>query len=205
MVVKQIAKIIGFSLSATAMIIACYVCLTSEMPVPIEHPVILAAASLFLLIPFTSNHNTKKFQKIIGFYLISVLVNELSLQNFQLRGNFINTTISYNFPVFLLCTIAYMVEKISAADSFQNSTIIDTLPAWLFAAAIIILHMAFLIPMLIRFYGYGYERNITVLGNLCLYLLLFIALWGKLSKPCFLRFTGVILTLFYFAITFVKR
>jgi len=204
-VIKQIAKIIGFSLSATAIITACYVCLTSEMPVPIVHPEILAVASLFLLIPFASNHNAEKLQKITAFYLVSVLVNELSQQNFQLQSNAIGVTISYGFPVFLLCAIAYVAEKISAADKFHNSAIIDTLPAWLFAAAIIILHMAFLTPILIRFYGYGYERNITVLGNLCLYLLLFIALWGKLGNPCFLRFAGVILTLFYFAITFVKR
>jgi hypothetical protein len=207
-VTKQIttrAKIIGFSLSATAVITACCVCLFSEMPIPIEHPVILVVASLFLLIPFASNYSAKKFQKIVGFYLTSVLVNELSLQNFQLSGDSIDVTISYSAPVFLLCIIAYMMGKIGDAGKFQNLGTINILPAWLLAVIIIIFHMAFLTPMLMRFYGYGYERNLSVLGSLCLYFLLFVALWGKLDMPRFRQFIGVILTVFYFVITFAKR
>jgi hypothetical protein len=64
--------------------------------------------------------------------------------------------------------------------------------------------MILLTVMLDRFYGYGHERNLSVLGNLCLYFLLFITLWDKLSRVAFRQGMGFIFAAYYLAVTILK-
>jgi hypothetical protein len=56
-----------------------------------------------------------------------------------------------------------------------------------------------------KFYGYGYERNLSTVGNLMLYLLLFILLWEKLGNLRFRRSAGLVLALFYLTSIFMNK
>jgi hypothetical protein len=80
----------------------------------------------------------------------------------------------------------------------------DILIGWELASLIMIAHMLLLSLILNKFYGYGYERNLGVLGNLCLYFLLFILLWDELGRYRFRLCAGLILAVFYLAVMATK-
>ncbi|MCX5637288.1 MAG: hypothetical protein NTX52_06300 [Planctomycetota bacterium] len=65
--------------------------------------------------------------------------------------------------------------------------------------------MALLRLALSRFYGYGYERDLSVLGNLCLYFLVFILLWESFKRPRFRQGIGLIITFFCVAAIVAKK
>ncbi len=65
------------------------------------------------------------------------------------------------------------------------------------AGGIVIAHMAVLGLLLYRFYGYGYEQDLRVLGSLALYYLVFLGAWRPLRRPWVRRAIGLILVIFY--------
>ena len=94
----------GLCFPIFAVMVACYINFFGEMPIAIEKPAILVLTSFFMLVSFKSEHlNT--LQKIMVFYLVSIPVNELSLQYFQISFLPINITASYNTVILLPCVI----------------------------------------------------------------------------------------------------
>lgn len=197
-------KVFGFCLSVLAVIVACYISFFSEMPIAIEKPAILVLASFLILVPFKSE-TPNTVQKIMVFYLVSVPVNELSARYFQISFLAANISVSYTTVVLLLCTIGYLAGRANSANTPRGVGRANILYGWVLALAVIIVHMVLLSLILSKFYGYGYERNLSVLGNLCLYFLLFIVLWEKLDRLRFRQGVGLILAFFYLAVIVAKR
>lgn len=190
-------RIIGFGLPLSAMIAACCICFSSKMPVLITYPVVLLIASLFTLVPFKSATSIKTLQKIIVFYLVSSIVNELSSQYFKIPFLPFDMSMSCSTIVLSLCTVGYFVGKAISGQTDESMVGTGILCSWALAMTIIMGHMVLLSLLLSSFYGYGYERDLVVLGNLCLYFLLFILLWKRLDVRSFRQGMGLILTLFF--------
>jgi hypothetical protein len=187
----------GFCFSLAGIIAACLLCIFSEPPIPVERPAVLLLAALLILAPFKSNAPVL-LQKIAAFYLFAVVVNESAWQYFRIPLASDRVSVSYTTIVVLLCAAGYLLEKLNSGKvSGERQS--EILWGWALALGIIIVHIAVLAVLLNRFYGYGYERDLNVLGALCLYVLLFLFVWGKLANPRFRQAVGLILALFYCA------
>lgn len=199
---SRVAEVLGFFLPILAVIVACSISFF-EMVIPIEKPAILVLASFLILVPFKSER-LNVLQKIMGFYIVSVPVNELSSQYFQISFLPVEISVSFSTVVLSLCAIGYFIERVNLINALRSNGKANILCGWMLATGLIITHMIFLSLILNRFYGYGYERNLSVLGTLCLYFLLFIFLWGKLNNLRFRQCIGLILAVFYLAVIGVK-
>jgi hypothetical protein len=174
------------------------------MPVPITNPTVLILALLFVLIPSKSVASISTLQKIIVVYLVGVVVNELSSQYFEVPFYHLNVSISCSTIVLSLLAAGYFVGKTNLRQTTESVKRTGIMQGWVLAMVIIAVHMVLLGLMLRRFYGYGYERNLAVLGKLCLYLLLFVLLWKRLDVCRFRQTVGLILTLFYSVVIYTK-
>jgi len=201
---ETIQNAIGFGLAAFGVVTAGSICFGSKMPVAIENPVIPAIASFFILVNYKSKTSLEVIQKITGFYLVAVLVNQLSQQYFQTSSLPINFRVSSSIVVLSLFAAGFFIaakKSVNPPDSIYKTLFYS----WVFAFGVIIAHMAIVGVMLNRFYGYGYDRDLYVLGNLCLYFLLFIFLWKKLGNIRFRQAVGLILAVFYTAVALTGR
>jgi hypothetical protein len=198
------ARVFGFCLPVIAVILACCISFFSHMPISIEQPAILVLGSLLILVPFRSEAATT-LQKIIGFYLIGVPVNELSSQYFSVSFLSVDISVSYSTAVLLLCVIAYLLGKVSSTNTPRGIGQTNIVHVWVLALAVIVVHIVLLSGILNEFYGYGYERSLSVLGNLALYFLLFVVLWKRLGSVRFRQCAGLILAIFYLAIVLANR
>ena len=203
-IIADAAVVASFLLPLSAIIVACCVCFSAKMRIPVENAVILLVASLFILVVLRSEP-WNNLQKIAGFYLISVCANELAFRHFRAFFLPAGVSVSYTVLVLSLCAIGYLVGKISAPVKLRDSESTNILYSWLVVSGIILVHMGVLTVLLGRFYAYGYDRNVSVLGNLCLYLLLFILLWQKLGKVRFRQFLGLVYATFYLVLILVKH
>jgi hypothetical protein len=194
-----VVKIFEFCLPLSAVIVAFYICLLSKVPIPIERPAVLALASFCVLLPLKSK-SLRTLQKLTAFYLVSVPVNELALQYSRTSLLSVNISLSYTTVILSLCAMGYVVGKLNPANTLRGAGRTNILYGWVLAFGIIIIHMVLLTFILNEFYGYGYERNLSVLGNLCLYFLLFILLWAKLDQIRFRQAAGLIVAIFYMAV-----
>jgi hypothetical protein len=145
--------------------------------------------------------STTTLQKIICFYLFCVVVNQISAQHFPISISSANINVSCNIVPLLLCGLGYL----TTIATQQTVKRINISPVWITALAIIIIHIIFLSVILNKFYGYGYERNLSTVGNLMLYLLLFVLLWEKLGSHRFRRSMGLVLALFYLVAIFMNK
>lgn len=202
--IESFIKAFEICLPLVAITLACCIGIYTQMTIPIKKPVILLLGSLFILVPFKSE-TPGELQTIIGIYLSSVIVNQLSLQYFSFSFLVIDLSISYSVVILLLCTIGYILGRLNTTNTLQSAGRPNITYGWVFALTIIVVHMLFLGIILSMFYGYGYERNLSVLGNLCLYFLLFIVLWDKYSLLRFRQIIGLILSLFYSVMIIVNR
>jgi hypothetical protein len=190
-----LTNVLGYSFSLAGVIVACGICFLSGTPVPIERPLILLLASLFILVPFESEM-AGTLQKITAFYLLAVPINELASQNFPvplLSG----VTVSYSAVVLLLCAAGFLLGRINSQNHQFGRDKNELLPGWALAMGIIVGHMVVLTVLLSTFYGYGHEHNLSVLGSLCLYLLVFIFICEKLADLRFRQALGLVMAAFY--------
>jgi len=202
---KNLIEVPGFYLSFLAVIIACYISFFSKSSIAIVRPVIFLVASFFMLVPFKPKPSIKTLQKITGFYLIAILVNQSEGQYFQISFLPVKASIPFGSAILLLCATGFLAGKVEPGERVTCSYAKEIAGGWLLAGAVITGHMLLLWPMLRKFYGYGYERNWGVLGSLCLYLLVFIFLWAVLEKRRFRQGIGLVFAVFYMAMIFAKR
>ena len=197
---RLIIKILSFCFPIIAVILLCSLSLSLLMPISIETPAILVLGAIFMLIPLSSEV-IARLQQITGFYLIAVAVNQLSSHYFTLPLLPTSVSVSYSVLVLFLFSIGYFLEKIGSIHRPLNIISRDVLHGWLLALSIIIIHISLLSLVLQRFYGYGYERNLAVLGNLTLYFLLFLVMWRNLYIPLLRRCVGLVIMIFYLVAT----
>ncbi len=191
-------KFLGFSLPVISVIIACALTFLPHWSFEIKKPLILLAGSLIVIIPFRTE-NIITLQRIITFYLFSIVVNQVVAQYFAFSLFSASINVSYSVIILLLCATGFILGKSNTITVTQPEA--DKYPkifsGWILAFVIIIINMLFLSLMLKKIYGYGYEHNLNVIGNLCLYFLLFLTLWTKLKKLRFRQSFGIILTIFF--------
>lgn len=200
---RSLPGALSCSLPVLAMVVACCISLLGERAVPIEKPAVLVFGAVLILIPFRSKiPNT--LQRIVGLYMVGVLVNESSARSFQILFLLPGISISWSTIILLLCAIGYLCGRMSSVEAVRRVDRTGLSYGWMIVLAVIIVHMILLSAMLNRFYGYGYERNLTVLGNLCLYFLLFMTLWDKLSRVAFRQSMGFVFVAYYLAVTILR-
>lgn len=202
---KAVSNIVSFCSFMAAVISACLVCSFSRLSVPIENPEMLLLASILLLPSFKANARINTLQRLTAFYLIAVLVNQLSFQYFSISLLGIKTNVSQSTAVLLLFVVGFVAENTRPSDSFACTDNKDFLHSWFLTFAILGVHMLLLVFLLKKFYGYGYDLNLTVIGNICLYFLLFVFSWPRLGNLRFRQCLGSIFILFFAALTIIKR
>jgi len=193
---ESIINILGFSLPVISLLIACALTFLPHWSFTIQKPLILLAGSLIAIIPFR-NDNIITLQRIIIFYLFSIIVNQIISQYFSFTILSIN--ISYSTIILLLCTIGFLLGKINSitTETAQEDKNTNIISGWIITFAILIIHMIFLSIILKKVYGYGYEHNLLALGNICLYFLLFLTLWQKLKELRFRQVFSLVLNIFF--------
>ncbi len=201
---ESVANVLGFGLSFSAVIAACFIAFFTKTLIPVENPAILVFASFFVLVPFKLE-TLSTLQKIIGFYLFSVLVNQLSGQYFPISAISGDINVSYSTIPLLLCGLGYFAGKPNSINTQRAIERANIFYAWELTLIIIAVHMVCLSLVLNKFYGYGYERNLSTAGNLALYLLLFIVLWEKLGNLRLRQSMGLVLAFFYLASIFMNN
>jgi len=163
--------------------------------VEIRRPVILLAGSVFALFNFGRNNSLSIIAKIILLYIIEMFFKQLSGRSVHIGSFSVHLSLTALVPlaVSFICSKACQKQPVT----FDKS---DLLKSWAFVFAIVSLHLLFLLILLKNIYGYGYDRNLSVLANMCLYFLVFIFTWGQLDKTSFRRVTALIYTLFFIVI-----
>jgi hypothetical protein len=199
----SIVKTLAFCLPIMAVVLACSLSFSLRMPISIEKPIILVLGAIFILIPLKVEV-IARLQQITGFYLIIVVVSQLSSNYFTPPLLPAGISVSYSIVFLFLCTTGYLLEKIGSHRPLNTSSG-NVLHSWIFALAIIVVHMVLLSLVLNTFYDYGYERNLAVLGNLILYFLLFLVLWRKLYESHLRRCIGLVMTIFYLVVMFAQQ
>ena len=199
----HVGKACGLCLPVIAVVQACYINLSSKMPIPIEQPAVLVLGALFV-IAAPKGEAAILLQRVVSFYLISVPVNRVSTQYFSLPFRIVEISLSQSAVILLLCAAGYFLGRVDRNDAPGDVRTANMTFAWLFALGLIVAHMVFLTPVLAKVYGYGYERNPSVLGQLTLYFLLFVTLWQDLGELRFRQGVGLILAIFYLVATVGK-
>ncbi len=192
--------IVGFILQLSAVILAGFIDLFPDRPIPITNPEILAAGAFFILLPFKSNPSIETLQKLTGLYLVAVLVNQTSSQYFEVSLLSADFSMSYSVVILSLCAAGFFIGRKKLSDRFGITAGDNILIGWLVAFVILIVHMILLTVMLKEFYGFGYEHSLGVAGKICLYLFLFILLWERLAGIRFQQIIGTVSAVFYFVV-----
>ena len=187
-------KAAEFTLQTTAVILAASLAFSAKMPIPITVPVIPLLAAIFVMLPFKS-HSLTTLQKLTAFYLIAALLNQSASQNFQIQLGSIDLNVFFSAPILTLCSAAFLLGTMTSTPPPRNSHASSLNCAWLSALLLILAHMMLLGILLKEFYGYGYEQNLNVLGNLSLYFLFFVVLFRPLDNLRFRQITGLVLAI----------
>jgi len=181
-------KGMGFGLPLLALIVASVLALLTGEPTSVRTPVVLLLAVLYLMIPVTTAALVT-LQQLIALYLFCIPVNEIMSQSLIISIGNSTVDISYDIVVLALClggyTAAWLVNRSQLHPEASRPTVAN---AWLCACTVIGVHMIVLAFMVKIYYGYGYERDLAVLGRLGLLVLLFALLWrplnSRLSRIC---------------------
>ena len=163
--------------------------------VEIRRPVILLAGSLFSLLNFGRNSSVSVITKIILLYTIEMFFNQLS-------GRFVHVG-SFSVRLSLIALVPLVVSFICSRFGQSRDAPVDSndlLKSWAFVFAAVSLHMLFLFILLKNIYGYGYDHNVSVLANMCLYFLVFVFTWGQLEQTNFRRITALIFVIVFIVI-----
>ncbi len=187
-------KATAFALQTTAVILAAALAFFSKMPIPITLPVIPLLAAIFVMLPFKSP-TPRMLQKLTAFYLVAALLNQSASQNFQIQLGGIDLNVFFSAPILTLCSAGFLLGTMTSTPPPRNSHASSLNRAWLSALLLILAHMMLLGILLKKFYGYGYEQNLNVLGNASLYFLLFIVLFRPLDNLRFRQITGLVLAI----------
>jgi len=187
-------KAAAFALQTTAVILAAVFAFLSKMPIPITVPAVALLGAIFVMLPLKSP-TPCMLQKLTAFYLIAALLNQSASQNLQIALGSIDLNVFFSAPILTLCSAGFLIGTMTSTPPPRNSDASSLNCVWLSALLLILAHMMLLGILLKKFYGYGYEQNLNVLGNGSLYFLLFIVLFRPLDNPRFRQMTGLVLAI----------
>ncbi len=186
-------------LPVVAMTAACATAFMKGLPIAIERPGVLIAASILILVPFR-REVIRIIQRVTALYLVWALIHEAHLRYLAIPGLSGGIRISCSMVPLAFFAAGYLADRWATHASDGRSLLSSLRGAWLLAGGIVIAHMAVLGLLLHRFYGYGYEQDLRVLGSLALYYLVFLGAWRPLGRPWVRRAIGLILVIFYVAV-----
>jgi hypothetical protein len=187
------AAVAAAGLPVLAVATACVGTMRVGVPIAIEKPSLLIVASILIVVP-SRRERIRALQGVMALYLICIPMNEIHLRYFSVLGPGIRASCSA-VPLTLLA-VAYLADWSLRPDAEKPWTS-GFRDAWLLAGGIILAHMAVLGLLLHRFYGYGYEQDLRVLGSLALYFLIFLTSRRPLSRPYVRQAIGLILVVFF--------
>lgn len=186
-------------LPVLAIAAACAAAFMKGLPIVIERPSVLIAASILILLP-SRRELVRILQSVTALYLVCVLINEAHLRYMAIPGLSPRIRISCSVVPLALLAAGYLADRWTTPGSDGRSLLSSLRGAWVLAGGIVVAHIAVLGLLLHRFYGYGYEQDLRVLGSLALYYLVFLGAWRPLGRPWVRRTVGLILISFYAAI-----
>jgi len=166
---------------------------------PIQYPVILAFASLLLFIPAQSLPWIA-FTKFIGFYLLSIPVSQITNHSFSMTLFEKTWSVSYSLTVFLLLLLTNGFQQRKTTHKPP-----DLFSSWTLLAVVLATQLGVLRFLLHSYYGYGYQADLTILGHLSLFFLLFLILRSTLNNPEICRLLGLVLFLYYALLAFPEN
>lgn len=187
---------IGSLLSMLGIVTACGVTLSSDAPVPIVRPLILALAPLVLLVRLNVE-SLAMLQQIVCFYLVAILFNEAHLRYISFVVLSRTVSVSVGVVPLAFCVLGYVFEKTESCDLSPSVGSRGAWCGWVAMAALVLAHAVVLILLLHRFYGYGYEHSLGALGHLSMYIVLFAVLHRRIAEPWFRYALGVLMAAFY--------
>jgi hypothetical protein len=186
-----------------AVAIVCARAMTAGLPIVIERPAVLVAASIFILAPFRRG-TVEILQSIVALYLICIPVNEVHLQYFPISTSFLNIRVTYSAIPLALFGAGHLAGRWTSRRDDGAPPAPDLRAEWRVTAGIVVVHMLVLGALLHRVYGYGCEYDLQVLGSLALYLLVSFACWRPLRRMRVRQALGLVLVAFYALITAMK-
>jgi len=195
---RRVAGLLGFCVPIAGVLIACVVGKAWQPLIRVEQPALLVAAGLWIVAPLRWRR-AEVVQQITAFYLICVVVNELAERYLEFGFAAVNLKVSASAVILSICAIGHALGRAGAEGRGGCARACDLAGVWVLVVGVIAGHMFVLWALLKVFYGYGYERDLHVLGRVCMCVLLFVFLWGELGRGTLRRLVGVILAA-YFAV-----
>ncbi len=186
--------IVQFLLFTSAIILLSILNLSGNS-VEIKRPVILLIGSVFALFNSKKNDKLSIIAKIILLYIIEMFFDQLSRKLVHIG--------TFSIHLSLLTLIPMAVSFICSRFHQSPLAFIDTgnlHKSCITVFVVIFLHMLFLFLLLKNIYCYGYERDLGILANMCLYSLVLVFTWQQLNQTSFHKIAATIFTFFFIVI-----
>lgn len=185
-------RIAGYVCSLAGIITATVACMSGGT-VAIERPIVLLCGAAFILIKFRQSTSVSQLKKVVLLYLVCISFNLANLQFVNVDFDDTKLRISSTLLPLAFLGVGFLFNWISNAKR-DNGTNGIFFPGSILASSVLILiHMLVLFLLLKRFYGYGYEHNIDVLGSITLYILVSAFCWVIFDN---LRFRQILALMF---------
>ena len=195
-----VATVAAFVLPTLSVVAACVIATATGLAIPIERPAVLIAACVLVAAPLR-HERLRTIQRIVALYLICVPINETHLRYLSIPMGSLNVSLAYSAIPLAILGAGYVAAGRRSRGDGEDPSGSGLLGGWLLAGVILLVHMALLGVLLHKVYGYGYERDIHVLGSLALYFLVFLTTWRSLGHTRLRQVLGLILAAFYLWLT----
>ena len=141
---------------------------------------IIILAALVSVVRIAGN-SAVVIQKLICLYFVCVLAEQASSQYMSVSVTVYSIKLSYSVAVVALCVVGLVGSRLTSISRISTENSKDCLIAgWALTLVVIVLHMLLLWPVLWWRYGYGYERDIAIVGRVSMCFLLCLLLWQPL-------------------------
>ena len=178
---------------------------TGENTIPVRFPAFLAMASM-LLWPRFAGWTPQVLQTVVGVYLCVLPLGGIMTQSLTatLAGH--TWYISWGVLVAAVTAAGHGVQWAFQRGGKRGGTPGPlAIGNWVAVLAILGVHMVFVAALLEHYYGYGYEQDVQVCGQLCLLALACWALAGTVGHVMWRRCLCGGLVLYYFALAVGMR
>jgi len=186
------------TLSCISFVVGCIlICIfASQSDVSLIHRqvAVLIVVAGVCLVPINAD-NFVILQKILMFYLIG---HQISCANDDFTFKYLDNIIyiANSLPVMLFLIISWLFSRRAVFGNGNNEEMNPT-KIWVWSLSIIIAHMVAAKYIVTAFYGFGNDKNLLVLGNITLYIFLFMIIWNQLDMKLLRQIIAVILIIHF--------
>lgn len=189
---RKIAAGLTFVTCSLAIALSCYIAGRAGSW-SLATVAVLLAGALFAVVP-VCNSTIDVLQKVVTVYVVCFFVKQANLEYIATTLADKTVNVSWGVPIIFLCFIGNLGHRLSSGthigqrDSFGNVVVV-----WLLAISVVVAHMLLLWSMFLHHYGYGYERDWHVMGQIGLIFLVSVLLWRVLPERWFRIYVGIAL------------